>query len=131
MGVEMTYADKLDAEFMWSDRKLTKLVWIGENVFDFTTYEYVILDKWAGQMIDVIENILNGTTFEYYEKNEEVYLMMVNMPFLVPHLEWGTSIRGAWIDEYTRDFNVVGLQETVPKKDIKLFLSELIKWSRI
>ena len=53
-------------------------------------------------MLEVIDVIINQTQFEYIKDEAKYlnYLTMVNMPFLSNKIEWGTSIRGAWFDEY-------------------------------
>ena len=41
---------------------------------------------------------LDKKSFDYHQKSDEQYinyLTMVNTPFLIDKLEWGTSIRGA------------------------------------
>ena len=77
----------------------TKLEYVGDRVFDFTTYDGGVSEKWAKTMVEVIEVILSRKSFEYIESpdNYEKYLTMCNMPFLASMLDWGTSIRGAWI----------------------------------
>lgn len=116
----------------------SKFAWIGNDIFDFTTYDDGISSLLAGRMIDVCRCILEGTTFKYQELNDEHYLnflIMVNMPFLQGKLNWGGSIRGAWFDEYglpsdkktiliTNDFEI-------PREEIKVFIKDLIDWSKI
>lgn len=115
----------------------SKLEFIGSDIFDFTTYHGAVDALFAGKMIEVLEAILLKKTFEYQDVSEENYLnylLMCNMPFLKDKLEWGTSIRGAWFDEYGSHgkdecyelYNTM----VVPKKEIKHFIKELIEWSR-
>jgi hypothetical protein len=110
---------------------------LGSEIFDFTTYDGDVDSLFASKMIEVLECILNGTTFKYQEDESNYlnYLTMVNMPFLRGTLDYGTSIRGAWFDEY----GVKGINDkpyeigniTVPRIDIKIFIKELIDWSKI
>lgn len=111
----------------------SKLEWIGDVVFDFTTYDGNMSAKFAGNMIDVIECILNGETFEYINKSEVhyiTYLLMINMPFLKGKLEWGTSIRGAWFDEYGHHSEKEA-GRIYYKKNIKLFCKDLLEWNKL
>jgi hypothetical protein len=89
-------------------------------------------------MIEVIECIVNKTTFDYQNKSQkhyENYIMMCNAPFLVGKLEWGTSIRGAWLDEYghhsepqPREYEIGITNLKIPKKDIVEFCKDLLEW---
>lgn len=118
-----------------------KLEFIGRDVFDFTTYDGAMDEFLAGKMIEVVDCILNGTTFEYQkdEANYINYLTMVNMPFLKDKLEWGTSIRGAWFDEYghhsekePRVYEIgIGNDLIIPKIEIKNFMKQLVEWSKV
>jgi hypothetical protein len=104
----------------------SRLDFIGETIFNFTMYEGDASERFASKMIEVIESIINRTTFEYQKENYDNYLTMVNMPFLVDKLEWGGSIRGAWLDsskEYTISYDI-----KIEKDEIEPFLTQLIKW---
>lgn len=86
-----TYKEELDR-----DNKLSKVEFVGEWIFDFTTYEDEFIRKLTTQAVLVANNITNCTTFELYNEDPETYLTMINMPFFKNRVEWGTSIRGAW-----------------------------------
>lgn len=89
----------------------TKVAFLGNNIFDFTTYDDD-MDKLFGQKaLDVCVAITEKTTFEYQKDNYQWYLIMVNMPFFEGKLEWGTSIRGAWWDNQTFEINSCALFE--------------------
>ena len=82
------------------DKSMGRLEYIGNHIFDFTTYDGSMDSLFAQKAIEVCEAISNKETFEY-QKTEDGYLwylIMVNMPFFQGKLEWGTSIRGAWWD---------------------------------
>lgn len=89
--LEATYKEELDI-----NNDLSKLEFVGEWVFDFTTYENEFIRKLTTQAILVANNITNCTTFKLYNEDPETYLTMVNMPFFKYRVEWGVSIRGAW-----------------------------------
>ena len=82
------------------NKKITKPEFIGEYIFEFTTYENLVLSLFAKKALEVCEAITNNNTFDYIrtEDGNLWYLIMVNMPFFEGKLEWGTSIRGAWWD---------------------------------
>ena len=83
-----------------SDDKETKLEYLGSYIFDFTTYESLVISEMTIKAIEVCNAITNKKTFDYIKdaKNNLWYLIMVNMPFFVDKLSWGCSIRGAWWD---------------------------------
>jgi hypothetical protein len=109
----------------------TKIEFLGAIIFDFTTYDGEIDVLFAEKMVEVLECILNRTTFEYQEDKEKYinYLTMVNMPFLTNKLEWGTSIRGAWFDDY-RQYEIDCGRLIVEKGELTEFIKQLIEWVR-
>ena len=78
----------------------SRLEYLGEQVFGFTTYDGEMSALFAGKAIEVCGAINNGATFDYIKdpENYRWFLLMCNMPFFADRLEWGTSIRGAWWD---------------------------------
>ena len=101
----MNYLSLLEYSFeevkqYFGNNKLTKLEFIGEHIFEFITYENVVLSLFAKKALEVCEAITKKNTFDYIrtEEGNLWYLIMVNMPFFEGKLEWGTSIRGAWWD---------------------------------
>lgn len=81
-------------------RKITmsRLEYLSINIFNFTTYDGAMDELFAKKALDVCVAITDKQTFEYQkdEENYKWYLIMVNMPFFVGKIEWGTSICGAW-----------------------------------
>lgn len=76
----------------------SRLDWLGDQVFDFTTYDSEMSELFARKAIEVCEAINSRTTFDLCAEPETYpwYLVMANMPFFASKLEWGTSVRGAW-----------------------------------
>ena len=113
-----------------------KIQFIGSTIFGFTTYDDEIDEIFAKCMLEVCECILNGTSTQYQNTRTKYfnYLTMVNMPFLVDKLDWGTSIRGAWFDEYGHASEpkeyYIDLDFSIPKSDIKKFIKALLEWSK-
>jgi len=89
-----------------------RLEYLGDHVFDFTTYDGTMSSLFAQRAVEVCEAINNRKTFEYIEDEERYkwFLLMCNMPFFSDKLEWGTSIRGAWWN-YKIKFSCLGLFE--------------------
>lgn len=83
---------------MANDR--SRLAYLSDFIFDFTTYDDEKAEVFARHAIEVCEAINNCTTFDYIKDpgNYTWYLIMVNMPFFADKLNWGTSVRGAWWD---------------------------------
>ncbi len=134
MGINK-YTDQLERSYKIycesSEVKPTKLQFAGDELFEFTTYDSGIDGLFASKMTEVIEVLINHKNFEYIQSKEKYinYLLMVNMPFLTNKIEWGTSIRGAWIDDvdFSETVYQIGNIE-VKKEDIKVFLTDLINW---
>ena len=138
------YTELLNEEYLEAQQNEcppdSHLEFAGSHVFDFTTYHGEMDVYFAKKMLEVIDCILNNKTFEYHDhgKNEANYinyLTMVNMPFLQGKLDWGGSIRGAWLDEYghhsekePRLYHIGITNIDVPKGEIKQFMTELITW---
>lgn len=80
------------------ERNLTKLRYLSEKVFEFTTYDDEMDELFAKKALEVCKAINNGKTFEYIKNDYLWYLQLCNMSFFVGKLDWGTSIRGAWWD---------------------------------
>ena len=108
-----------------------KIQFLGSTVFDFTLYSNEMYELFGRKMIEVILCIIDETTFDYQELSNENYinfLTMVNMPFLVDKLNWGSSIRGAWF-ENSESYIICG-EINIPKNELTIFMNELIEWSK-
>ena len=92
----------------------TPLQFLALHVFDFTTYDGAMDELFAQKAVEVCNAITTRTTFEYHGAGVENYrwfLTMVNMPFFVGRMMWGTSIRGAMWESPMRSFSTLGLYE--------------------
>lgn len=99
----MDYLKLLEESFGKEDYEdYSRLEFLAEEVFGFTTYENHISPFMADKALQVCEAITDSTTFDYINTKEGNlwYLVMVNMPFFEDKIEWGCSIRGAWWDLY-------------------------------
>lgn len=82
------------------DSNESKLAWVGEHIFDFTTYDDSMSELFAVKALEVCEAISKRTTFKYIAdpQNQRWYLLLLNTSFFPEKTNWGTSIRGAWWD---------------------------------
>ena len=89
----------------------SRLEFLGEQIFGFTTYDGEMSAMFAGKAIEVCDAINKGATFDFIKDPERYrwFLLMCNMPFFAGRLNWGTSIRGAWWD--TNKLESCGLYE--------------------
>lgn len=76
----------------------SRLEYLGDHIFDFTTYDGEMSALFARKAVEVCAAINNKLTFNYIKSPDDYrwFLLMCNMPFFAERLEWGTSIRGAW-----------------------------------
>jgi len=133
-AIDMTYPEFIDylyKEAIENDCVApdSKLEFLGNHVFGFTTYCGEIDVILATQMVEVITCIVEGKTFEFIKEDAKhiQYITMCNMPFLNDKLEWGTSIRGAWIEEHFTGEMEIDFHR-MPRKDFKLFCQGIIDW---
>lgn len=99
----MDYLELLERSFKIEreeDLELDRFEYLSEYVFQFTTYDGEMSNLFGKKALEVCLVISNKKTFEYQDDKENYkwYLIMVNMPFFLDKLEWGTSVRGAWWD---------------------------------
>ena len=52
---------------------------------------------------------------------------MINMPFLANKLEWGTSIRGAWFDDW-EEYEIDCDRIIIKGDELKVFIADLLEW---
>jgi hypothetical protein len=76
----------------------SRLEYLGDYIFDFTTYDGEMSVLFARKAVEVCAAINNRLTFDYIKEQNDYqwFLLMCNMPFFAERLGWGTSIRGAW-----------------------------------
>lgn len=76
----------------------SRLEYLGDHIFNFTTYDGEMSELFASKALEVCAAISAGTTYDYIKDKENYrwFLLMCNMPFFAGKLEWGTSIRGPW-----------------------------------
>ena len=102
-----------------------KLMFLAGDVFGFITYSDYYDKLFSKRMMGVIKVIYNETTFEYIKKNVEVYLTMINMPFLKDRLTGGISMKGARFDDCQTCY--VSVLDSVIQ-NFSEFIKDLIDW---
>lgn len=75
----------------------SRLEYLADNIFDFTTYDSEISELLAKEAVKVCRRISGelpntGLTFE----ESTWHAVMCNMPFFHERIDYGTSIRTAW-----------------------------------
>lgn len=132
--VQLTYSE---AEYRVDTNAHNRLEYIADVLFDFTTYDGGLSQKMATNMLAVLECIFKKETFAYIEASNENYvnyITNINMPFLQGKLEWGTSIRGAWLDTYGKNkdevlkIGISGIE--IKRFELEEFIGVLIDWGR-
>lgn len=88
-----------------------RLDYLGNNIFDFTTYDSNISELFARKAVEVCDAITNKSTFDYIKNHDNYvwFLLMCNMPFFSNKLDWGSSIRGAWWRSSGIEFQSLGI----------------------
>ena len=101
---------------------LTKYGFICE-LFDLTTYDDDIAERWGKAIVEVMRAIYKHETFEYTKVSDdryEKYLIVANLLNRYGLLDWGGSIRGAW-------FAYDSGKHVYIEDDIKYLLYEFIE----
>ena len=85
-------------KYLEINNSISRLEFLSEEVFNFTTYDRHLSEKMAKNALRIIDAITSQKTFEFIENIEdyELYILYVNLPFFKERLDWGTSIRRAW-----------------------------------
>lgn len=94
-----SYADQLD----WYEDQKSKYEWVATEMFGLTTYDSDLDERFVKDIIEVCKVILEKRNFEYIEESESNYIKYILVCQLLDSfrwLNWGTSIRGAWFDDY-------------------------------
>lgn len=92
----------------YESSKMSRLEYLGDEIFGFITYDSEMSELFARKAIEVARAITERTTFEYIDSafrdsdtdisNYSWFLLMLNFDFFKDRTNWGTSIRGAWWD---------------------------------
>lgn len=107
----LAYSYEIERGDEGSGSARSHLEYLGEFIFDFTTYDSEMSELFAEKAVSVCAAIGDRSTFEFIKNPEQYkwFLLMCNMPFFAQRLHWGSSIRGAWWDHYQRPIVSTGL----------------------
>ena len=132
----MNYKDILERDYLlkksYHEHDYTVEDYLSEYVLNYTTYDSELDNQLVFRSCVVIDAILRGETFKLIEdKSQDWYLwyiVIVNMPFFVDKLEWGTSVRGAWF-HFHRDteFNGVLENKVFDDEDLKQCMKNIVE----
>ncbi|SAK46489.1 hypothetical protein AWB76_00923 [Caballeronia temeraria] len=88
----------------------SKFAFLGDHLFDFTTYDDEVSALFANVALQVCKVITRKTTFKFIEdeSNYQQYLLMCNTTFFAGRLDWGGSIRGAWWNQDGQELDTCG-----------------------
>ena len=86
----------------------TKYEWAASSVFKLATYDSDLDELFVKKILEVCKVILNRTNFEYIkdENNYHTYILVCQLLKDMKWINWGTSIRGAWFNDFTVDEDV-------------------------
>ena len=100
----------------------SKYEWAARHIFDLTTYDGALDEKFVKTIMEVCKVILNRSNFDYIgdcDANNENYIKYILACQIFERfkwLDWGTSIRGAWFEREC--FTPWGCKEPIVSKDI-------------
>jgi hypothetical protein len=103
------------------------------SLIDFHTYDAGLDAFFMDKITEVLEALLNRTTFDFIGKshdNNKWYTIVLHLPFFIDGVNWGTSIRGAWLDTDHRT-GVVKIDTTkvmVGEKQVLKFELDCDRW---
>jgi hypothetical protein len=89
---------------------MSRLEYLSDYIFDFTTYDSGLSVEMARQAIATCKAINDRSTFDYIADPIQYrsFIYNCNLPFFISKLDWGTSIRFPWWDSEIV-FHSVGL----------------------
>lgn len=80
--------------------KIVKSHFLVGEIFNIDTYDTDLDIKFANDILEIMDIIFNCSNFEYIESSNDNYIKFITIVNLIkPILDWGTSIRGCFIDE--------------------------------
>lgn len=91
-----------------------KAEFLASDVLGLTTYDSAMDYLLVSKIMDVVHAIDTHTTFEYIKDKSKYidYITCVNMPWFKDKLNWGSSIRGAWWDNFTPGHSYISANVT-------------------
>ena len=87
--------------------------------------------KYKSFVIPTMKAWLDRTTFDLIQQGEEMYLGYIvtcHIPVFAELLEWGTSIRSAWIKDNDKPMANIYTEIKIEVGEIKDFLGAVVEW---
>lgn len=124
----MDYLELIKKQYNTSFWDYNKYDFLNE-LFSFAVYEADIEKQMVKDMIEVLRAILNGETYEYIKSPSRYkkYIRMVNTPFLHDKLDWGTSVRGAWLDN-CKEYYIELLDIEIGEGELTKLIKAIVEW---
>jgi hypothetical protein len=94
----------------WHDDEYDKYEWAANYIFDLTTYDAALDEKFVKDILEVCQVIIDNYNYEYIEKEENYikYILVCQLLNNFNWIDWGISIRGAWFNlSKTSDSKVI------------------------
>jgi hypothetical protein len=119
-NVKDLYKAHYDTSCELLGRRDTKYEWAASDIFNLTTYDGGLDEIFVKEILEVCRVILDKTNFEYIlDRNNYIkYIRVCQILDNFHWIDWGTSIRGAWIDDYS-----------LPRVECKDILEEYEWWT--
>ena len=82
------------------DGEATVYEWAASWIFDLATYDGDLDELFVKEIVRVSEVIINDENFDFIKQQENYikYILVCQLLYRFDWIEWGTSIRGAWIN---------------------------------
>lgn len=86
----------------YNNSKMSKLEFVAHETFGLATYDVELDELFAKKIIEVIKVIIERKNFEYIEDKQNYinYILVCQLLDKAGWIEWGTSIRGAWLVDF-------------------------------
>ena len=80
----------------------TKYEWASSHIFNLATYDSSLDEMFVKLILEVCDVILENKNYEYIEDETNYFTFIAVCQRLdsLGWIDWGTSIRGAWMYEY-------------------------------
>lgn len=101
MNTLKRYRDIYEEQLGWYEDKRTKYEWAASDIFGLSTYDSELDERFVKDILEVCKVILEKRNYEYIEACESNYIKYILVCQLLSRLgwiNWGTSIRGAWLE---------------------------------
>ena len=85
-----------------NDNDYTKHEWAASCIFDLATYDGGLDEFFVNKIFEVCNVLIEKRNFEYIKAsrgNYITYILVVQLLEIKGWIDWGTSIRGAWIED--------------------------------